>query len=121
MRRELANRFASWEDLSPHGSCFYCIPIRAGRTGQVVIVFAEQAKTRDEVTNSRTCTRMVVPPTIDLEPLVAYAFEMGGHTYFMMHTIGAYAQSGGNPRHLHSFLVTLKRDYLFWYWRAATE
>jgi hypothetical protein len=66
VRRERANRFASWEDLSPHGSCFYCIPIRAGPTGQVVIVFAEQANTRDEVTNSRTCTRMVVPPTIGL-------------------------------------------------------
>jgi len=62
----------------------------------------------------------VAPPTIGFEPLVAYAYEMGGHTPFMVRTIGAYAKSGGNPRHLHSFLVTLKRDYLFWYWRAAT-
>jgi hypothetical protein len=52
--------------------------------------------------------------------LVAYAFEMGGRTSFLVRTIGAYAWSGGNPRHRHSFLVTLKRDYLFWYWRAVT-
>jgi hypothetical protein len=39
---------------------------------------------------------IVVPPTIGVEPSVAYAFKMGGHTSILVRTIGVYAQRGGN-------------------------
>jgi hypothetical protein len=72
----------SWDDLSPHVSCFYRNPIGAARTDQVVIVSAEHANTRLEVTNGCTCTRMVAPPTIGFGALVAHATEwLGIHVF----------------------------------------
>jgi hypothetical protein len=51
-----------------------------------------------EMVNGCTSTRMVVPPTIGVEPLVAPVSIFIGHTSFMVRTIGAYAQKGRNPR-----------------------
>ena len=51
---------------------------------------------------------IVVPSTIGFEPLVVHAFEMGGHTSFMVRTIGAYAKSDRNPRCHHPFVMTLE-------------
>ena len=107
MRRERANRIAIWDGLSPHVSCFYRNPIGAGGTGQVVIVFAEHANTRDEVTNSCSSRRVVVPPTIVLEPLVAYAFEFEGHTSILVRVIGVHAQSDLNRGFHHKIPITL--------------
>ncbi len=48
-----------------------------------------------------------VPPTIGFEPLVAYAYEMEGHTRFLVSTIGAYARNNRNQRCHHGFLMTV--------------
>ena len=60
------------------------------------------------MTNRCTRTRLVVPPTIGCEPLVAYALEMRGHTSFMVRIIGVYARRDLNPRCHHWFLMTVE-------------